>query len=113
MRCAACSCASHTIVMREVSACSLSPTVSETMLMFNRRNSDATRVSTPGLSCTSATNVCSILLPRFLYRHFACVYGHHRRLVWLGIAQLVQRVPRIQMVYRHARMVEVQLRAML
>ena len=31
---------------------SLRPTVSELMLMFRRRNSDATRVSTPGKSST-------------------------------------------------------------
>src|SRR5580692_12346140 len=117
MRCAACSCASHTIVMREVSACSLSPTVSETMLMFKRRNSDATRVNTPGLSCTSATNVCSILLPRFLAwipdRHHAYMRRYHRRLVRLRVVQLIERVSCIQMVRRHAWMVEVLLRAVL
>ena len=52
--------ASATIVMRETSGRSEWPTVSEMMLMFRRRNSEATRVSTPGLSSTSATNVCSI-----------------------------------------------------
>jgi hypothetical protein len=30
------------------------------MLMFNRRNSEATRVSTPGKSSTYATNVCNM-----------------------------------------------------
>ncbi len=47
---AACSWASQTMVMREVSGRSDSPTVSETMLMLSRRKSEATRVSTPGLS---------------------------------------------------------------
>src|ERR1700733_10528543 len=60
MRGAACSCASQTIVIRETSARSDSPTVNETMLMLRRRKSEATRVRTPGLSWTKATNVWSI-----------------------------------------------------
>src|SRR5207248_2204617 len=60
MRCAAVSGASQTMVMREVSARSDSPTVSETMLMLRRRKSEATRVRTPGLSWTRATKVWSI-----------------------------------------------------
>ena len=40
------------MVMRETSLRSEWPTVSEMMLMFNRRNSEATRVSTPGVSST-------------------------------------------------------------
>jgi hypothetical protein len=43
---------SHTIVMRETPAVSVWPTVSESILNARRRNSDATRFSTPGLSST-------------------------------------------------------------
>ncbi len=60
MRCPASADASATMVMRESPTRSPRPTVSEMMLMFRRRKSDATRVSTPGLSSTYATNVCSI-----------------------------------------------------
>src|ERR1700679_47850 len=60
MRWAACSGASQTIVIREVSALSLSPTVSDTMMMLRRRKSEATRVRTPGLSWTRATKVWSM-----------------------------------------------------
>ena len=60
MRCPASADASHTSVRRDSPGRSLRPTVSELMLMFSRRNSDATRVSTPGKSSTYATNVCSI-----------------------------------------------------
>src|SRR5665213_3444910 len=67
MRSAACSGASQTMVMREVSTRSDSPTVSETMLMLRRRNSEATRVRTPGLSETRATKVWSMSLSRFVY----------------------------------------------
>ena len=49
------------MVMREVSGRSDSPTVSETMLMLRRRKSEATRVRTPGLSWTKATNVWSMV----------------------------------------------------
>ena len=60
MRCAACSGASQTMVMREVSGRSDSPTVRETMLRLRRRKRDATRVRTPGLSWTRATKVWSM-----------------------------------------------------
>ena len=53
----------QTIVMRETSARSDSPTVSETILMLSRRKSEATRVRTPGLSCTKATKVWSMSIP--------------------------------------------------
>ncbi len=43
---------SQTIVMRETPGVSVWPTVSESMLKARRRNSDATRFSTPGLSST-------------------------------------------------------------
>src|ERR1700687_5423367 len=52
--------ASATIVIRDTARRSEWPTVSEMMLMFKRRKSEATRVSAPGVSSTSATNVCSI-----------------------------------------------------
>src|ERR1700723_3508799 len=54
--------ASHTSVSRDRPGRSLRPTVSELMLMFSLRNSEATRVSTPGMSSTYATNVCSMNL---------------------------------------------------
>ena len=44
--------ASQTSVRRDSPGRSLRPTVSELMLMFNRRNNDATRVNTPGKSST-------------------------------------------------------------
>src|SRR5215470_13893637 len=50
-----------TMVMREIPGRSDRPTVKETMLTLRRRNRDETRVSTPGLSSTSATNVCSMV----------------------------------------------------
>src|SRR6202043_2404780 len=60
MRWAAGSGASQTMVMRETSGRSDSPTVSEPMLMLRRRKSEATQVRTPGLPLTRATKVCSI-----------------------------------------------------
>ena len=45
------------MVMREMPAVSVWPTVSESMLKARRRNSDATRLSTPGLSSTWTTKV--------------------------------------------------------
>src|SRR5271157_1930752 len=53
--------ASTVIVMRETSGFSVRPTVSESMLKARRRNSDATRVSTPGLFSTYTTNVFIIV----------------------------------------------------
>src|SRR5215471_9909030 len=50
-----------TMVMREMPGRSDRPTVNETMLTLRRRNREETRVSTPGLSSTSATNVCSMV----------------------------------------------------
>src|SRR6266851_3904651 len=52
--------ASTTIVMRETWGFSVRPTVSESMLNARRRNSEATRVKTPGLFSTCTTNVFSI-----------------------------------------------------
>src|ERR1700680_5087665 len=56
--------ASTTIVMRETSGFSVRPTVSESMLNARRRNSEATRVKTPGLFSTCTTNVFSICFSR-------------------------------------------------
>src|SRR5580700_12332294 len=89
MRRAWSSSASVTIVMRETSGFSVRPTVSESMLNARRRNSEATRVSTPGLFSTYTTNVFNIGLSRvragFDQRirpanHFMqrCACRHHR-----------------------------------
>ena len=43
---------SATTVIRETSAVSVCPTVSDSMLNARRRNSEATRLSTPGLLST-------------------------------------------------------------
>src|SRR5687767_14579084 len=51
---------SRAMVMREMPATSVRPTVSDSMLNARRRNTSATRFRTPGLSSTSATSVCSI-----------------------------------------------------
>src|SRR6266481_2292732 len=56
--------ASTTIVMRETSGLSVRPTVSESILKARRRNSEATRVNTPGLFSTCTTNVFSICFSR-------------------------------------------------
>src|ERR1700730_13223550 len=48
------------MVMRETSGFSVRPTVSESILKARRRNSDATRVSTPGLFSTYTTYVFSM-----------------------------------------------------
>src|SRR5271165_4254345 len=52
--------ASTVMVMRDNSGFSVRPTVRESILKARRRNSDATRVSTPGLFSTYTTNVFSI-----------------------------------------------------
>src|SRR5207245_9283559 len=48
------------MVMRETSGFSVRPTVRESMLKARRRNSEATRVRTPGLFSTYTTNVFSM-----------------------------------------------------
>src|ERR1700756_5732234 len=53
--------ASTVMVIRETSGFSVRPTVSESILNARRRNSDATRVSTPGLFSTYTTYVFSII----------------------------------------------------
>src|SRR6202022_3234649 len=52
---------SPVMVMRETSGFSVRPTVSESILKARRRNSDATRVSTPGLFSTYTTKIFSML----------------------------------------------------
>src|SRR5580704_2444887 len=52
--------ASTVMVMRDTSGFSVRPTVSESMLKARRRNSDATRVKTPGLFSTYTTNMFSM-----------------------------------------------------
>src|SRR5580698_6911285 len=51
---------STVMVMRETSGFSVRPTVNESMLKARRRNSEATRVSTPGLFSTYTTYVFSM-----------------------------------------------------
>src|SRR5688572_31343188 len=53
---------SRAMVMREMPATSVRPTVSDSMLNARRRNTSATRFRTPGLSSTRATSVCSIFV---------------------------------------------------
>src|SRR6267378_5492434 len=53
--------ASTVIVMRDTSGFSVRPTVSESILKARRRNSEATRVRTPGLFSTYTMNVFSII----------------------------------------------------
>src|ERR1700731_1211598 len=53
--------ASTVMVMRDTSGFSVRPTVRESMLKARRRNSDATRVSTPGLFSTYTTKIFSML----------------------------------------------------
>src|SRR5437588_12753938 len=52
---------STVMVMRDTSGFSVRPTVSESMLKARRRNSDATRVSTPGLFSTYTTKIFNMI----------------------------------------------------
>src|SRR5208282_5330960 len=52
--------ASTVMVMRDISGFSVRPTVSESILKARRRNSEATRVRTPGLFSTYTMNVFSM-----------------------------------------------------
>src|SRR5919198_804534 len=61
-RFAPCSSVSTTMVMRETPGLSVWPTVSDSILKARRRNSEATRFSTPGLFSTYTTKVFSIRL---------------------------------------------------
>src|SRR6188474_1551696 len=53
------------MVIRETPATSVRPTVSDSLLNARRRKTRATRLRTPGLSSTRATNVCSMKTPNF------------------------------------------------
>ena len=61
------------MVMRETPGRSVWPTVSDSMLKARRRNREAMRFSTPGLSSTYTTKVCSFS-PSLIARPF-----HQRR----------------------------------
>src|SRR5271156_5730156 len=50
--------AETTMVIRDMSFCSVAPTASDSMLNPRRENSAATRASTPGLSSTNTERVC-------------------------------------------------------
>src|ERR1700729_1306808 len=56
-----CSSQLTTIVMREISSCSVGPTASESMLKLRRANSPAIRTKTPGLFSTSTDSVCLVI----------------------------------------------------
>src|SRR5580704_12899843 len=56
-----CSSQLTTIVIREISSCSVGPTASESMLNPRRENSPATRTSSPGLFSTKTDNVCLLM----------------------------------------------------
>src|SRR5580693_3026170 len=57
-----CSSQSTTIVIREISACSVGPTASDSMLNPRRENRPAIRTSTPGLFSTRTDRVCWLSL---------------------------------------------------
>src|SRR5579862_6844468 len=56
-----CSSQLTTIVMREISSCSVGPTASESMLKLRRANSPAALTRTPGLFSTSTDSVCLVI----------------------------------------------------
>src|ERR1700683_3723440 len=56
-----CSSPLTTIVMREISSCSVGPTASESMLKLRRANSPAILTRTPGLFTTSTDSVCLVI----------------------------------------------------
>src|SRR6266568_6646347 len=56
-----CSSQLTTIVMREISSCSVGPTARESMLKLRRANSPAIRTRTPGLFSTSTDSVCLLI----------------------------------------------------
>src|SRR5947209_9975407 len=55
--------AETTMVIRDMSFCSVAPTASDSMLNPRRENNAATRASTPGLSSTSTERVCVVVDP--------------------------------------------------
>src|SRR3954454_12705026 len=56
-----CSSQLTTIVMREISSCSVGPTARDSMLKPRRANRPATRTRTPGLFSTSTDSVCLVI----------------------------------------------------
>src|SRR6266704_1228427 len=84
---------STVMVMRDTSGFSVRPTVSESMLKARRRNSDATRVSTPGLFSTYTTNMFSIFT-LFVSRSFDDRTGPPDHVVQ-GSARCHHRIHRI------------------
>src|SRR6202453_1578474 len=65
-----CSSQLTTIVIREMSSCSVGPTASESMLKFRRANSPAILTRTPGLFSTSTESVCLVIVPLLRWRRF-------------------------------------------
>src|ERR1700730_12702837 len=57
-----CSSQLTTIVMREISSCSVGPTARESMLKLRRANSPAILTRTPGLFSTSTDKVCLVIV---------------------------------------------------
>src|SRR3978361_1405686 len=55
--------AETTMVIRDMSFCSVAPTASDSMLNPRRENNAATRASTPGLSSTNTERVCVVVDP--------------------------------------------------
>src|SRR5271157_6211662 len=70
--------------MRETPGLSVCPTVSDSMLKFLRRNRDATRFSTPGLSSTRMTRVCCMSLLHFVGGHLDQPAGPANHFVQVG-----------------------------
>src|SRR5215471_1550270 len=66
-----CSSQLTTLVMREISSCSVGPTASESMLKPRRANSPAIRTRTPGLFSTNTDSVCLVIGPSPVGRHTA------------------------------------------
>src|ERR1700761_6627233 len=68
--------AETTMVIRDISFCSVAPTASDSMLNPRRENSAATRASTPGLSSTSTDNVC-VFGDAFICAAPPALFGSH------------------------------------
>src|SRR5580704_11851657 len=66
-----CSSQLTTIVIREISSCSVGPTARESMLKPRRANSPAILTRTPGLFSTSTDKVCRVMLPLLFWRPYA------------------------------------------
>src|SRR5271166_897660 len=66
-----CSSQLTTMVMRQISSCSVGPTARESMLKPRRANRPAIRTRTPGLFSTSTDSVCLVIGPSPVGRHAA------------------------------------------